>query len=325
MSNPTCKIKSIGIIGFGSIGERHFRNIKKLYPKVKVKILTQRTDLPVDLQLKDGQVFKSEKEFFKSGADVFFIANETYKHADAIIKCLKQRPKGIFVEKPLFHNLEKAGQVKKLLSKTPVFFVGYCLQFHKPIVELKKIIKRKTIGRPIFIRASVGQDLRTWRKRNYKEIYSYDAKKGGGVVLDLIHEINYPAWLIDENIKFKAGLVKRAEMFNIKSEDMAESIFESKTGTVVSIHQDYLQYQGRRYCEIIGDKGTAIWDSLKNEIVIKSHNGESSMNVQTDGNAMYLDELSFFMKKVLGRVKYSNFNEAFRDLKNALALKQHNV
>lgn len=314
-------IKTVGIIGFGSIGERHYRNIKKLYPGVKVKVLTKRTDL----LLKNEQIFDSEKEFFKNAADVFFITNETYKHADTIIKCLKREPKGIFIEKPLFHSLEKAGQVKKLLSRTPVFFVGYCLQFYKPIVELKKIIKKKIIGRPIFIRASVGQDLRTWRKRNYKKIYSYDTKKGGGVVLDLIHEINYPAWLIDENIKFKTGLVKKAGMLNIKSEDIAEGIFESKTGTVVSVHQDYLQYQGRRYCEIIGNRGTATWDSLKNEIIVRSLKGESSINVQTHGNGMYLDELSFFMKKVLGHAKYDNFNEALGDLKNALALKQNNV
>ncbi len=318
MSDQTYKIKNIGIIGFGSIGERHYWNIKKLYPEVKIKILTKRTDL----LLKNEQIFKSEKEFFKNKADVFFITNETYKHADAIIECLKQVPKGIFIEKPLFHNLEKASQVKKLLSKTPVFFVGYCLQFHKPLIELKKIIKRKTIGRPIFIRASVGQDLRTWRKRNYKKIYSYDAKRGGGVVLDLIHDINYPAWLIDEDIKFKAGLVKKAGMFNIKSEDIAEGIFESKTGTLVSIHQDYLQYQGRRYCEIVGEQGTAVWDSLKNEIVVRSPKGESTINVQADGNNMYLEELSFFMKKVLEHAKYNNFNEALGDLKNALALKK---
>ncbi|MBI2670104.1 MAG: Gfo/Idh/MocA family oxidoreductase [Candidatus Yanofskybacteria bacterium] len=313
-------IKTIGIIGFGSIGGRHYRNIKKLYPRVKVKILTKRTDL----FLKD-EIFKSENEFFKNTADVFFITNETYKHADAIIKCLKQKPKGIFVEKPLFHNLKKANEIKKLLSRTPVFFVGYCLQFHKPIIELKKIIKKKIIGRPVFIRASVGQDLRTWRKRDYKKIYSYDAQRGGGVVLDLIHEINYPAWLIDENIKFKAGLVKRAGMFNIKSEDIAEGVFESKTGTVVSIHQDYLRYPGRRYCEIIGDKGTATWDSLKNEIAVRLPKRESFINVKVDGNKMYLNELSFFIKKVLKRVKHSNFNEALGDLKNALALKQNNV
>lgn len=313
---------NIGIIGFGSIGERHFNNIRKLYPKSRVKILTQRKKI---LPHRNTEVFSSKKLFFNQPIDIFFITNETYKHADTILECIKYSPKGIFVEKPLSHNLRNLEKIKKYISsRKTVFFVGYCLQFYEPLMELKKNIHNRLIGSPIYIRASVGQDLRKWRKISYKNSYSYKAEKGGGSVLDLIHEINYPAWLLEEEISFVCGAVSQTGFFDMKSEDISEGVFISKSGKLVSVHQDYLQVAGRRYCEIVGTKGTMIWDSTIGEIRIILPNGRNNM-IGLNKNDMYIDELKFFMDKVSKNKGFNNFDEAFRDIKNALALKKKYV
>ena len=43
--------------------------------------------------------------------------------------------------------------------------------------------------------------LPQWRKKNYKKSYSSNAKLGGGVSLDLSHEIDYIQWIFG-NINF---------------------------------------------------------------------------------------------------------------------------
>lgn len=313
---------NIGIIGYGSIGERHFNNIRKLYPKSHIKILTQREKI---LPHRNTEVFSSKKLFFNQPIDIFFITNETYKHADTIIECFKYSPRGIFVEKPLSHNLRNLEKIKREISaRKTIFFVGYCLQFYKPLLEIKKIIHNKTIGDVIYMRVSVGQDLRTWRKRNYKDSYSYEAGKGGGSVLDLIHEINYPAWLLDEEISFICGSVFQTGLFDIESEDISEGIFVSESGKLVSLHQDYLQATGRRYCEIVGTKGTMIWDSLIGKIKVILSDGRSNM-IGLSKNDMYTNELKFFMNKVEENKRFNNFDEAFKDVKNAIAFKKKHV
>ena len=110
-------------MGFGSIGERHYNNIRTDYSKFKINILTKRKDIKPD---KNMAVFSSEKEFFKQSNEVFFITNETDKHAATILKCLKQNPRGIFVEKPIAHNMDSISLILKLVKRyKTVFMVGY--------------------------------------------------------------------------------------------------------------------------------------------------------------------------------------------------------
>ncbi len=315
-------MSTIGIIGFGSIGQRHYNNIRTQYPKFRVNILTKRNDLKPD---KNTAVFASEKEFFAQANDIFFITNETDKHAQTIIKCLAQHPRGIFVEKPLAHNTDSIPEIVKLVKRyKPVFMVGYCFQFHKTLLEIKRMLRNKIIGDIIYIRSSVGQDLRTWRKRDYKANYSYDSSRGGGVILDLVHDINYPAWLLGEKIFLVTGLVSKMGLFDIKSEDIAEGIFKSESGRLVSVHLDYLQNPGRRYCEISGTKGTIIWDSTEEQIKIIAGNKKTKFKrIKTENNKMYVDEIGFFFKKVLANKKFNNINEGISDLQNALLLKKY--
>lgn len=312
----------IGIIGFGSIGQRHYNNIRVRYPKFKINILTKRNDIKPD---KNTVVFDSEKDFFAQMNDIFFITNETNKHARTIIKCLAQNPKGIFVEKPIAHSMNDIPEILKLVKRNKsVLMVGYCLQFHKPLLEIKKMISNKIIGDVVYVRSSVGQDLRTWRQRDYKVNYSYDSSRGGGVVLDLIHDINYPAWLLGEKIFLVNGLASKMGLFDIKSEDIAEGIFRSESGRLVSVHLDYLQNPGRRYCEVAGNKGTIIWDSLENKVkIIFGNKKVKSISVKQSGNDLYISELTFFLKKVFENKGFNNINESISDLKNALLLKKY--
>ena len=194
----------IGIIGFGSIGKRHYENL--LRHTKNIVVLSKRNDINLPHQVENWRDFKKAGPY-----GGIIIANETAKHISSIKKCLILKPKALFIEKPLSHNLKGLNSLERLLRKSRIsVFVGYCFHFFGPFLRIKKIIKSDKLGRIYYVRASVGQDLKEWRLgRDYRKIYSAKKKMGGGVMLDLVHDINYPAWLLDDVLAPKRALVRK--------------------------------------------------------------------------------------------------------------------
>ena len=311
------------------MGERHTLNVRELFPDASVRVLTKRTAW----EKADSEVLlvSSEEVFFSVPCDVYIIANETNKHADTVLKCLAHAPKGIFLEKPLSHSLENLEKIKELVTaQKTVFVVGYSLQYFEPLLELKRIVQSGTLGKIISMRVSVGKDMRGWRELEYQTRYSSHADQGGGAILDYVHELNYPGWLLDETITFVTG-VWGTVFLPIDAEDFSETIFVSEKGTIVSIHQDYVQVPGKRYCEVVGEKGTATFSrilrrgSLENQVQIDTEANTEVRMVEAGGNDMFLNEMKSFMEHVAKGDGYTNIVEAIADTQNVMEIKQRAV
>lgn len=315
---------NIGIIGLGSIGERHVRNLQSLYPAIRIEVLTKRRKWHG--AGKRTTLTSSRKAFFARQHDVYFITNETNKHARTILKCLAQKPRGIFVEKPLAHNFENAKKVAAAAANyRGVFHVGYNLHYFEPLLTVKRMLDQKKIGKPLFVRVFAGQDLRTWRSRNYKKGYASRAL-GGGVILDLIHDLNYPSWLLGRPISFVTGFATHASDLSIASEDVAEGFFiAAKTKVPVSVHVDYLRNPGERSCEIVGTRGVLIWrwalGTNRHEVMLNGH----TKRLVVDAKDMYVDELRAFIRDVRAKKRHANLKEALGDMKNATIWKKHRI
>ena len=173
--------KKILIIGFGSIGKRHaailnkFRNVEKIFILTKQKISNYKS-------------IKTLKEVKFINPDYILICSKTsdhYEHLKYIERHFKN--KIVLVEKPLFNKS------KNLTIKNNKVFVGYNLRYHPIIRFLKNKIKKKKI---FSVYIFCGSYLPNWRKnQNYQFCYSSKKKMGGGVLLDLSHEIDYLQWI----------------------------------------------------------------------------------------------------------------------------------
>lgn len=299
----------IGLIGYGSIGERHHRNLAALSRDVVV--LTKRRDLHGVDAVPTWRAFAARGPF-----DVLIVANETFKHVSTLEHCLALKPKAVFAEKPLSHSARSAASIARAYRRARVsLWVGYNLHFFRPLERVKRIIASRKLGKIYSMRASVGQDLRGWRSRDYRKIYSSSKKAGGGVLRDLVHDINYPAWLLGEPLRAKAAVVKNVSRLQISAEDIAESVLVSPSGVIVSLHQDYLRIPGRRSLEIVAEKGSLLWDSESDRITLAGANGKKKIEaVPVDRNAMYVNELRAFLSRVRSKKYFSNADEAVRDL-----------
>ena len=141
-------------VGLGSIGQRHLRNIKKLYPKCKIlsyRVLNRNFTLnnknkilKTDLNKKYNiTLFNKYSKALDSKPDAVFICNPTSHHMNYALEAARKKI-NIFVDKPLSHNLKKLDLLEKIVKKNKlVFFVGYQLRFSKALNFIKEIIEKK--------------------------------------------------------------------------------------------------------------------------------------------------------------------------------------
>lgn len=299
----------IGLIGYGSIGARHTRNLIAL--RQDVTVLTKRRDVEASSVVHDWRTFVKAGPY-----NAIVVANETASHAATLRRVLALNPRAVFVEKPLSHTVKSVKDIVTAYHRARVsLWVGYNFQFFRPFLRIKKIIASRQLGKIYAMRAFVGQDLRGWRKRDYRKGYSASKTAGGGVLLDLVHDINYPAWLLGEPLRAKASVVKKVSSLQISTEDIAESILVSASGVIVSVHQDYLRIPGRRSFEIVAEKGSLLWDSESDQMTVAGANGKKHIeHLPVDRNVMYVNEMRAFLSRVRSNAYVTNGDEAVRDL-----------
>ena len=61
---------------------------------------------------------------------------------------------------------------------------------------LKDYVDSKKLGKIFSVRCEVGQNLMYWRKdRDYRSSVTANRNLGGGVLLELSHELDYLSWI----------------------------------------------------------------------------------------------------------------------------------
>jgi predicted dehydrogenase len=295
------------VVGYGSIGRRHVSNLKTIDCIENITVFTKIRQCLGNSNLEERVVFVDSLDFLETYSpnfkkiDFAIVANETYKHVDSAI-LLAEKGIHLFIEKPLSHNLEKISSLREIAQRERVkIFIGYNLRFLGALKYMKEQLSQNIVGNLYFAKIEVGQYLPSWRKNiDYRESYSARAEKGGGVGLDLSHEIDYMRYLFGDPFSWRIRKGKVSEL-EIDSDDIFEGIYQYRNGFICSVHMDYLEKDIRREMRIVGSRGTAKIDFAKKLIRIKNDNGnELTINGQNlfDFDRTYLDEISQFIEAI---------------------------
>lgn len=292
------------IVGCGSIGRRHLLNLRALgYSEIDVYSRDRLRGEALEREL-EVRAFYDLDEALGRQPDTVFITNPTALHAPAAMRAA-QAGCHLFIEKPLSGSLEGiealSAEVKR---RRLVAMVGYNLRFHVGLQRIKQTIEAQKIGRVLFARAQAGQYLPDWRPgKDYRCNYSARAELGGGVVLDLSHEIDYLYWLFGPAASVTAAM-KTLGSLAVDVEDFAALVVEFRSGPHAEIHLDCLQPMPQRDCQIVGEEGALSWDYYAGTLKLKARNqGEQDILSlpNYDRNEMYLGEIKHFLACTLGR------------------------
>ncbi len=317
------------IVGFGSIARRHLRQLKAIDPAFEVAVLRQKTssaDLG-EFQPLVNRVFLNEAEAMDWQPKAVLVTNPSPFHMPTAIN-FARIGSHLFVEKPLSDDDDGLDELQQIvMEKKLVLQVGYVLRFMKPFLAIKDFIDAGRMGRIFSLRAAVGQTLKAWRTgKDHRRSVSALAELGGGVVLELSHELDYALWFLGGASRVQA-LTATVGDLGVAVEDIAEIQLGFKSGAVGNIHLDMFDHARNRYCRIVGEKGTLVW-SLEDDYKVRFFDvATQQWSLIWDGVFNYEDMFKaqmehFFACVSAGRIPCVSMTEGRRVLELALAVKR---
>lgn len=261
-------------IGLGSAGMRHANLIYKHFPQYGLYALRSgKSDnqLPFVADLNDWNQVKAIHP------DIAFICSPTYRHVGDAYECA-DLGMDLFIEKPLDAVLDGIPALLSIVERKKLTaYIAYPFRFHEGILHIKGQDYQGEVE------ITCCTDVAQWGKQSY----SFDRKKGGGVLLELSHEI-----------------------------DLAEFLF----GKIVNIETIYLGHIGNRDIEDIAILKAIHLNGRQTclGLLFGYNTGIHCRSIRIGDNSfyyqateeMYLDQLKYFFNNIDNPYLINNIFEA---------------
>jgi predicted dehydrogenase len=289
------------LLGAGSIGLRHMKNLTSLGHQVSV-VYDPSPARIAEIQKIDPKArgTNDDAQALAEPCDAVVICSPPSDHLRQLNMAL-DRGKDVFVEKPLSHTLKGTAEAAKKAEKDGrIVLVGCNLRFFSSLQRIKQLLDSGSVGRPLSARIYGGYYLPYWRPHlDYRQSYSAQARQGGGVLLDFIHELDFMRWLFGEPVEVLC-MAGTASQLTIDTEDLVAAIIRFESGLIAELHLDYLQPTYRRGMEIIGEARALTWDYIDQTIRLYSPEDRTYQVLQEhigyERNTMFLQEMEHFEK-----------------------------
>lgn len=285
------KIK-IGIVGLGSIGIRHLKNLAAVLDErnIQYEMDAIRSDRGKPLSSEVAALIKRSinvEEAVKESYDILFITNPTSMHFETLQKFSKDA-RAFFVEKPVFDTRDiDLGGLQ--LEKDKIVYVACPLRYTSVINYLKRNINVKDVFSVRIISSSY---LPEWRPGiDYRHTYSAQKELGGGVSIDLIHEWDYLYYLFGEPEEVCSFKGKYSDL-EINSDDLAVSMARY-SDKIAELHLDYFGRSPIREIQLFTADDIIIGDLINQEVSFMK--SQKTIHFNEQRNDYQKKEIEMFM------------------------------
>lgn len=330
------------MIGLGSIGQRHLRNIKRVLG-TEGEILAYRVrglqrTFSDSMKIRDNICLEEEfgirafgdlDEALSHKPEIAFITNPTNMHIPCAIKCARAGCH-LFMEKPVSDDLEGIKELEEAVKESGVkVFVGYQNRFHPAVRMVKESLEQKELGRILSVRSVVGERLSTMHTyEDYKDTYMARKDMGGGVVTNqLVHEMDYLYYLFGKPLSVYA-IGGTLGNLGIDVEDNCDALFfmegDEGGGIAVSVHADFYQSPPCRFLKVVGEKGQIEADLISATVTKTVLDvTEKAAFPRFARNDMFIEELELFLSCIKNNKKEAiTLQDGVVSLKMAMAVKE---
>ena len=238
--------------GGGSIGLRHARVFDGVGADVALwPVRPRATSGGPDVAMLDDSTGPAAL----AAADLVVVATDTGRHVRDAVVALDAGARRLLLEKPVAPSRADA----ELLAghpKAAEVWVAAPLRAHEGFRHLLTHVG--ALGRPLFAHVRCQSWLPDWRPdRDYRESYSARADEGG-VLRDLVHELDYAEVLLGRPNLLGASLEHTGPL-DMQAEQAATLLWRTDTATV-TCRLDYVTRPTTRGITLHGPDGSLEWD-----------------------------------------------------------------
>ena len=313
------KSKKFLVVGTGSIGTRHIKNLIQLGQTVfafseqnkNIYLFNNRKKILIDKDL----------NYIMHEVDAIIVANSTNLHLDTIKKGISNKC-GLFIEKPISNNMSGINKISKLIGNL-VVEVGYQLRCHPNLIFLKNSIQNSKLSNIYSYRFVMGHRIDQWRPgKDYKKLYSSNSNEGGGANFELIHQLDLAIFLFG-SIKQFSAIQGKVSNFKIKGDDITKILIKHNSGVVGSIQIDMVSPIYRCEAEIVTKSSIINWSIKTNKVYKLLPDGSKKIiheiNKKFLRNHLFINHMKHFIKRLNNKRVESicSFNEGIKSLQIA--------
>ena len=317
------------VVGAGSIGKRHLRNLVSC-GITEMAVVDPRADR---LEEARAQVPTASKLRTVGSLQAAFTGHERYDavvvasppafHPEAIRRAV-EAGLPILCEKPLATDDGAVWSRLKRLCATAaergiLSMVGYNYRFLPHLQQVRRLLAEGAVGSILSVRGTFSEHLREWHPWEGLNFYMASRAQGGGALLDESHLLDLCRWLfgeITEVAGYNGTLSTLGREPGFDTDDLVELVVRFASGAVGSLHMDLFGRHHQKRLEVIGEEGTLCWhfdntDIASNRVELWRGRRERvgpditrrmpEQVIPSDGllrNHMYLEEARYFLQAI---------------------------
>lgn len=263
------------VVGTGAIGQRHLRHLADLAPGGRYSFL-RRDNAPRGIDALYDPIIRLDLDAaLQDRPDLAIVASPSACHIEVLPQLIAANIP-LYVEKPIVISAADVVVIEAALAAADPGvprLAGFNFRYLPSLERLRALIAGGGLGRIVRAHLSAGQWLPDWRPgKDYRTVYSARLELGGGVLFDLIHELDLARWWFGTPQKVQA-MTGALSSLGLEVEDSCTVMMRFEGGPLVTVGLDYVARQRLRRYEIIGDAGTAIWDLATRRLCIERSGG----------------------------------------------------
>ena len=261
---------------------------------VQVVAIPVRAERRQELEAQGWTCAGSLRDAADLGASAVVVATDTRRHVQDAKEALCVGMH-ILVEKPLAVSAVDAQALPSIASKYGTrIAVGCNLRFDKGLQRFRQ--RCDEIGDVHGVRIECRSYLPDWRPGRNHHVGYWARPDEGGVLRDLIHEVDYALWLFGVP-EMVFGAMRPGKRLGIEAEEYAEGGWTTAPGAVVSLALDYLTRRAQRTIRAWGAEGEMKYDLVARKLRIQFASGKTEEEVFPESpNDCYVAQAKEFLR-----------------------------
>jgi predicted dehydrogenase len=320
------KDTSMLVIGLGSIGQRHLRNLYHLGYTELYAVSSGKGTLPTEALPLKATARQLDEALDRFDPAAVFICNPTAMHlADALTAAAAG--KHIFMEKPVAVSMDGLDALNQLVKdKQLTFSTGFQYRQHPTLQSVKQLVEHGRLGRIHAVRMHWGEYLPAWHPwEDHRKSYSAQEDLGGGVTFTLCHPLDYLRWMFGD-AKAVSADIRASGALDITVDDIHNSTWEFENGVMAAVHLNYLERPPAHRLTIAGSRGKIVW-SNEDGIADLFEEGRLAVRIRPgegfERNHLFIAELRDFLGSIAAnRQPACTLGDGIANLRMILASKQ---